>query len=83
MAIDKVTGKAWTDLSKISNVAKAGIAKVAGQDAPSSGLVTTDLVFHIDPANSSSYPGSGSTIYDLVGSTNGTLQGNADFRRRE
>lgn len=75
MAIDKVTGVAWTDLSKISGVAKADIAKVAGQDAPSSGLVTTDLVFHIDPADSSSYPGSGSTIYDLVGSTNGSFQG--------
>lgn len=39
------------------------------------GIVTTNLVFHIDPSISASYPGSGSTIYDLVGSTNGTFQG--------
>ena len=37
MAIDKVTGKAWADLSEINNVAKANIAKVAGQGAPSGG----------------------------------------------
>lgn len=49
----------------------------ASKAVAASGLVTTDLVFHIDPADSSSYPGSGTTIYDLVGSTNGTLQGNA------
>ena len=41
------------------------------------GIVTTDLVFHIDPSISASYPGSGTTIYDLVGSTDGTFQGDA------
>lgn len=34
MAIDKVNGVAWADLSKISGVAKADIAKVVAQDAP-------------------------------------------------
>tara|TARA_R100001510_G_scaffold33975_1_gene30442 strand:- start:688 stop:1494 length:807 start_codon:yes stop_codon:yes gene_type:complete len=78
MAIDKITGVSWDSIANVSGVAKANIANFNGQDAPSAaGLVTTDLVFHIDPADSSSYPGSGSTIYDLVGSTNGTLQGNA------
>jgi hypothetical protein len=48
MAIDKVTGTAWADLSKISNVAKADIAKVSGQDAPSSGVITSNLVHHYD-----------------------------------
>ena len=49
MAIDKVTGTAWADLSKISDVAKADIAKVAGQDAPSgSGIVTSNLIHHYD-----------------------------------
>ena len=50
MAIDKITGKAWADLSNISNVAKADIAKVAGQDAPSSATVVTDnLWISFDP----------------------------------
>ena len=60
MAIDKVTGKAWTDLSKISNVAKDDIAKVAGQEAPA------PVPLHWwDVKNSSSYPGSGTTFYDV------------------
>lgn len=60
MAIDKVTGKAWTDLSKVSDVAKADIAKVAGQDAP------PPVPLHWwDAKNSSSYPGSGTTFYDV------------------
>jgi len=40
------------------------------------GIVTTDLVWHIDPRNAASYPGSGSIIYDLVGTKNGTFVGN-------
>lgn len=47
MAIDKVTGKAWADLSNVSNVAKADIAKLSGQDAPAE-LVTSNLVHHYD-----------------------------------
>lgn len=43
--------------------------------ATSSGIVTSGLIWHIDPTNSSSYPGSGSTIYDLIGSNNGTFEG--------
>lgn len=34
------------------------------------GIITTSLIFNIDAANSSSYPGSGSTWYDLSGSGN-------------
>lgn len=33
----------------------------------------TSLKLFIDAGNSSSYPGSGSTVYDLVGNQNGTL----------
>jgi len=32
------------------------------------GIVTTGLLFHLDAGNTDSYPGSGSTWYDLVGS---------------
>lgn len=39
-------------------------------------IVNTDLIWHIDPTNADSYPGSGSTIYDLVGSKDGTFVGN-------
>lgn len=36
-------------------------------------IVTEGLVFHVDAANAKSYPGSGTTWYNLVGSNNGTL----------
>lgn len=38
-------------------------------------IVTDGLIWHIDPTNTASYPGSGSTIYDLVGSNDGTFEG--------
>ncbi len=42
--------------------------------APSSGLVTTNLIVHLDASNASSYPGSGTTWTDLTGTgNNGTL----------
>lgn len=71
MAIDKVTGTAWADLSKINNVAKADIAKVAGQDAPSASatVVTDNLWIAFDPNHIS-----GTTITDQSGnSRHGTL----------
>lgn len=39
-------------------------------------IIKTNLVWHIDPTNSASYPGSGTTIYDLAGTKNGTFVGN-------
>ena len=36
-------------------------------------LVTDGLVFYVDAGNSSSYPGSGTTWTDLIGSNDGTL----------
>lgn len=77
MAIDKVTGKAWTDLSEINNVAKADIAKVAGVEAPSSGggIVTDNLYQYYDASDSSSYSGSGTTWTDLQGNYDLTLIG--------
>jgi len=77
MAIDKVTGKAWADLSEINNVAKADIAKVAGVEAPSSGsgIVTDNLYQYYDASDSSSYSGSGTTWTDLQGNYDLTLIG--------
>ena len=36
-------------------------------------IVTDGLVFYVDAANSNSYPGSGTTWTDLIGSNNATL----------
>lgn len=51
MAIDKVTGTAWADLSKISGVAKADIAKVAEQDAPAVSSFTNTKSLFTDGVN--------------------------------
>ena len=42
-------------------------------------LITNGLVFALDAANNKSYPGSGTTWNDLVGSNNGTLQNSPTF----
>lgn len=47
-----------------------GFGAASGGDGP---IVTDSLIWHFDAANSSSYSGSGSTWYDLIGSENGTL----------
>lgn len=39
------------------------------------GIVTSGLVWHVDPTDSASYPGSGSTLFDLIGSNDGTFEG--------
>ena len=51
MAIDKVTGTAWADLSKISDVAKADIAKLSGQDSPSGASFTNTKSLFTDGVN--------------------------------
>lgn len=43
------------------------------------GVVTDGLVFYVDAGNSNSYPGSGTTWSDLVGSNNGTLTNGPTF----
>lgn len=40
---------------------------------PGGGIITDNLVLHVDPANSSSYPGSGTLLTDLTGNYNATL----------
>ena len=37
-------------------------------------IVKDGLVFAVDPANIRSYPGSGTTVKDLIGSNEATLQ---------
>jgi len=64
MAIDKVTGTAWSSLSSISGVAKAGIAKVAGQDAPSGAAFTNTKSLFTDGVNDYFQIGLSSEIID-------------------
>jgi hypothetical protein len=42
-------------------------------------IVTDGLIHYYDAANPKSYPGSGTTWYDLVGNVNGTLKNGASF----
>lgn len=45
----------------------------------SSGIVSSGLIMHLDAGNSSSYPGSGTTWSDLVGSNDATLVNGPTF----
>jgi len=42
-------------------------------------IVTEGLVFYLDAANKQSYPGSGTTWTDIIGTNNGTLNNNPSF----
>ena len=43
------------------------------------GIVTDNLVLHVDPANTNSYPGTGTTLTDLQGNYNATLVNGVGF----
>tara|TARA_Y100000592_G_scaffold30860_1_gene49223 strand:- start:990 stop:1769 length:780 start_codon:yes stop_codon:yes gene_type:complete len=43
------------------------------------GVITDNLVLHVDPANSSSYSGTGTVLTDLTGSYNATLVNGVGF----
>ena len=60
--------------------------RVANLPSDSGGIDNTDsdLLLHIDPSNSSSYSGSGSTVTDLSTSSNdGTIESNVNFDSTE
>jgi hypothetical protein len=46
---------------------------------PTNNIVTTGLIMQLDANETDSYPGSGTTIFDLTGSFNNTLSGGATF----
>ena len=51
------------------------VGTILAKPVGSPNIVSTDLVFNIDPSNTSSYPGTGTTVYDLSGNNyTGTLQ---------
>ena len=64
-----------TDFSK-AYVGANSVDKIAvGSNVIYYGLVTSNLIVHIDAENASSYSGSGTTITDLQGNHNATLAG--------
>ena len=44
-------------------------------------IVTDRLVYCVDPANIKSYPGSGTTVTNLINNTTGTIDNAVDFNR--
>jgi hypothetical protein len=46
---------------------------------PTPNIVISGLVMQLDANNTASYPGSGTTVFDLTGSYNNTLSGGASF----
>lgn len=82
MSIDKITGIALGDLNNISGRSSNGISSFSGVTWPtsSSGHVTSGLMLFIDGGNSSSYPGTGTTAYDLTSNNyDGTLLNNVAY----
>ena len=75
--VSKVAGVTASDVSKFDAVSRTDIDKISGQTLGSSvSIITTNLIQHLDAANSSSYPGSGSTWFDLTSnSIDGTFRG--------
>lgn len=55
--------------SGLFNLISQHVSKSEGQ-WPSEGIVTQGLIMHLDAGNSSSYPGTGSTWYDISGNSN-------------
>lgn len=81
MAIDKINGIAFTNVANLDGVAKASIAKLNGQDAPSSApaIVTSGLILQYDFSNTSCYSGSGTSVNDLQSTYDTTLHNSVGF----
>lgn len=69
MSIDKVNGVSFANVSAVDGVAKNSIGEVNGVEAPSGGVITTNLIQHWDFGDTNFYPGSGTTITDLSDNT--------------
>lgn len=69
MPINDINGVAWSNINDVNGVAAANVADINGVDAPSSGVITTDLIQHWDFGDTSFYSGSGTSITDLSDNT--------------
>lgn len=58
-----------------------GISKSAriGKTSPSSSITLPDPIFYVDAGDTDSYPGSGSTWYDLIGNKDLTIYGSPTY----
>jgi len=67
--IEKISGISFTSITSLSGKDVAAISKVGGIAKPSggSGIVTDNLVQHLDAGDASSYNGSGTTWSDISG----------------
>jgi hypothetical protein len=63
-------------LSQIGEFASTSAGAPETETIP---IVTGSLVFHIDAGDTNSYPGSGTTVSDLVGSNDATLNNGTSF----
>lgn len=53
--------------------------RAAAAPAPSGGIITNGLIIQLNAANASSYPGSGTTWFDITSTNNGTLTNGPTF----
>lgn len=75
MAISKISGVSLSAMSKYSGVSLASLGTLSGvsRTGNQGGIVTTNLVQHLDAGDSNSYAGSGTTWTDLVSNVDGTF----------
>ena len=72
-----VNGINTTSITNCIGVSISNITEMSGVifSAPPAGIITDSLQVHWDIQNTSSYPGTGTTLTDLQGNNNGTLVG--------
>ena len=84
--ITDINGVALSNITDINGVAKANITDINGISiaVAASGIIETNLVQHLDAANSSSYGGIGSTWSDLTDNgVDGTLVNSPTYSSTE
>lgn len=84
--IQSLSGVSIDSVEALSGKAKSAISKVSGIDKESAatGIITTNLVQHLDAGNSSSYSGSGTTWSDLTSNgVDGTLVNSPTYSSTE
>ena len=82
MPLNAINSKVITDLSQFLGKAKGDYSKIVDNTFASgqpSGIITTNLIAHWDASNTNSYPGSGTSVNDLIGSANLTLTNGASY----